>query len=135
MAKINGSQVLVRIDETKFLHSTNATLTVNQDLPDATDKDSGGWADHINGLRDWSITVEGYAIYDATSGNVVDAADLILDRETGDAEFTPDATGDLIFSGEVSLASLELGAEMEATATISTTFTGKGPLAKATVSA
>ena len=133
MAKINGSEVLVRIDDTKYLHSTNATLSVNQDLPDATDKDSGGWADHINGLRDWSLTVEGYSIYDATTGNAVDMIDLVLDRETGDMEFTTDKVGDIILSGEVSLASLELGAEMESTATISTTFTGKGPIAKATV--
>lgn len=134
MALINGSQILVQIDSDTVLHTTNATLTINQDLPDATTKGSGGWADHIHGLRDYSVTIEGYAAYNTSTGNVVDLADLVLDRDTATFEFAPTGAGNVKFTGTVSLASLELGSEQEATATLSSTLTGKGPLVKATVS-
>jgi predicted secreted protein len=134
MAKINGTDIIIKLDDDKVLHTTNGTLSINQDLPDATTKDSGGWADHIAGLRDYSVTIEGYAVYSASTGNVVDLVDLVLDRETADFEFTTDKGGDVKFTGTVSLANLELSSEMEQTAGLSSTLTGKGPLVKAVIS-
>lgn len=132
---INGTDIIIKLDDDTILHTTSCTLVLNQDLPDATTKGAGGWAEHIHGLRDWEVSIDGYAAYSATTGNVVDLADLILTRAYADVEFTTELTGDVKFTGEVSLANLELSGEMEQTAGLSSTLTGNGPLAKATITA
>lgn len=133
MSKINGSVIIPIIGTDAIVHTTSATLSINADLPDATTKDSEGWADHIQGLRSWELTIEGYSAYD-TSGNVVALSDLVIDRESATMEFTTDETGDRKFEGQVSLSSLELGAPLEETGTISSTLTGKGELSVSQVS-
>lgn len=132
MGKINGSVIIPVLDSDAVVHTTNATISVDVDLPDATTKDSGGWADHIHGLRSFTLTIEGYAAYDS-AGNVKPLLDLILDRTSATFEFSPDETGDVKISGSVSLSNLELGANMEETASLSSTLTGKGPLTVSTV--
>ena len=133
MSKINGSVIIPTLDGDAVLHTTNASISVDVDLPDATTKDSNGFADHIHGLRSFSLTIEGYAAYDA-AGNVTDLLDLIIDRESAAFEFAPDTEGDVKISGNVSLANLELGAGLEETASLSSTLTGKGALTVSTVS-
>lgn len=134
MAKINGSVIIPQIGGDAVLHTTNATLTIDVDLPDATTKDSAGWADHIHGLRNFSLTIEGYAAYNATTGNVADLLDLIIDRTSATFQFAPSGAGNTMVSGSVSLANLELGANMEETASLSSTLTGKGALTVSTTS-
>src|SRR5690554_1850262 len=133
MGKINGSVIIPVLDSDAVVHTTNATISVDVDLPDATTKDSGGWADHIHGLRSFTLTIEGYAAYDS-NGNVQPLLDLILDRSSATFEFSPDETGDVKIEGSVSLSNLELGANLEETASISSTLTGKGALTVSTVS-
>lgn len=133
MAKINGSVIIPVLDSDAVVHTTNATISIDVDLPDATTKDSGGWADHIHGLRSFTLTIEGYAAYDS-SGNVKPLLDLITDRESATFEFSPDESGDVKISGSVSLSNLELGANLEETASLSATLTGKGALTVSTVS-
>jgi predicted secreted protein len=48
-------------------------------------------------------------------------------------KFTTNVTGDLVFYGTASVASISVSAEMEAAVTYSVEFTGKGALTKATV--
>lgn len=133
MAKINGSVIIPVLDSDAVLHTTNATLSIDVDLPDATTKDSGGWADHIHGLRSFSLSIEGYSAYDS-EGNVQPLLDLITGRNSATFEFAPTTAGDVMISGSVSLANLELGANMEETASLSSTLTGKGELIVGTVS-
>lgn len=133
MGKINGTVIIPLLDTDAVVHTTSATLSLEVDLPDATTKDSGGYADHIHGLRSWSLTIEGYSAYDS-AGNVIPLSDLYLNRTSADMEFAPDDSGGRKFTGGVSLASLELGAPMEETATLSSTLTGKGTLTASVVS-
>ena len=143
--KLNGSAIVAFLNSDKIVHTTDATLTFNQELPEANTKDSGGWADHIHGVRNWELSIEGYATYDS-DGNVADISDLILDRQTAQMEFVPntdyDGSGNpapgidsiaFKFTGEVDASTLELGAPQEETATMSSTLTGKGPISKETV--
>ena len=44
-------------------HTTSCTLSVNQELPDATTKDSSGYAENINGLRSFEISFDGLVDY------------------------------------------------------------------------
>jgi len=131
--KINGTVIIPNVDSTAFVHSTNATLSLELDNPDATTKDSGGFADSIEGLRSWTLTIEGYATYDS-SGNVQAIDDLYFSRSTASMEFAPTTNGDRKYTGTIGIESLELGAPMEETATISVTFPGKGELTRTTVS-
>lgn len=133
MAKINGSVIIPILDGDAVIHTTSSSISIDVDLPDATTKDSGGWADHIHGLKSFSLTIEGYAAYDA-AGNVKPLIELITDRESATFEFAPDTAGDVKLSGSVSLSNLELGAGLEETATLSCTLTGKGAITVSTVS-
>ena len=134
MAKINGSVIIPVLDSDAVLHTTNATLSIDVDLPDATTKDSGGWADHIHGLRSFSLTIEGYSSYDNSNGNIKPLLDLVTGRDSATFEFAPTGAGNVKITGSVSLANLELGANMEETASLSSTLTGKGALTVSTTS-
>ena len=139
MAQLNGSNVVVWFNKTttptasdKVLFTTNCTLSITHDLPDATTKDSAGWAEHISGLRSWEVTVDGLSNFDSGE-NILDLWDLIENRETTvrmifAVDENDDGSATAFFYGEVSLANLELTNEMEATASFSGTLTGNGPL-------
>lgn len=132
--KFNGTLLNVYIDNTIIGCATSSELTINVDLADATCKDDGGWADHIAGLRDWSVSTDGLVKFDGNN-NVEDLYDLLSGRSVVTLKFTTNVTGDLVFSGQASVASLSVSAEMEAAVTYSAEFTGKGPLTKGTVGA
>jgi predicted secreted protein len=130
--KFNGTLLNVYIDNVIIGCATSSELSVNVDLADATCKDDGGWADHIHGLRDWSVSTDGLVAYDGTN-NIGDLYTLLSGRTSVTLKFTTNVSGDLVFSGEASVASISVSAEMEAAVTYSVEFTGKGPLTKATV--
>jgi predicted secreted protein len=132
--KFNGTLLNVYIDNVIIGCATSSELSVNVDLADATCKDDGGWADHIHGLRDWSVSTDGLVAYDGTN-NIGDLYTLLSGRTSVTLKFTTNVTGDLVFSGTASVASISVSAEMEAAVTYSVEFTGKGALTKATVTA
>ena len=59
MAKINGTLFAVYHDSNKILYAVSATLNTEQDLSGVTTKESGGYANHLRGLRRWSIDFAG----------------------------------------------------------------------------
>jgi predicted secreted protein len=130
--KFNGTLLNVYLDNVIIGCATSSELSVNVDLADATCKDDGGWADHIQGLRDWSVSTDGLVSYDGAN-NIGDLYTLLSGRTSVTLKFTTNVTGDLVFSGTASVASISISAEMEAAVTYSVEFTGKGPLTKATV--
>ena len=132
--KFNGTLLNVYIDDVIIGCATSSELSVNVDLADATCKDDGGWADHIHGLRDWSVSTDGLVAYDGTN-NIGDFYTLLNGRTSVTLKFTTNVTGDLVFSGSASVASISVSAEMEAAVTYSVEFTGKGVLTKGTVPA
>jgi predicted secreted protein len=132
--KFNGTLLNVYIDDTIIGCATSSELSVNVDLADATCKDDGGWADHIQGLRDWSVSTDGLVAFDGTN-NIDDLYTLLSGRTSVTLKFTTNVTGDLVFSGSASVASISVSAEMEAAVTYSVEFTGKGVLTKGTVPA
>ena len=123
MAK-NGTLVLVNADGTAIASTTDATLNIELNTPDASTKDSSGWADHIEGQKSWSVDVEGLATFDYTTGNVYKLVDYIINRDTVAIRFLPDVG--VAYYGDASCTSVSIGAPNEDTATISGTFTGKG---------
>lgn len=135
----NGTSLVVLVGTEVVAHATSCTLTVSADLPDATTKQSGGWADHIAGLRSWSITTDGLATVEPTGTNYVvgDIFSALNGRGTVTVKFTTVSgstpiVGDLIWSGSAFVESLDITADMESPVTYSASFTGTGTLTQAT---
>lgn len=136
MAQINGSKVLVwlKSDGTTptvgdvLLFTTNATLSITHDTPDATTKDSAGWAENISGLRSWEITVDG--LTDFSGGTNTDVLwQLINTRETT-AEIVFAVDGSSFYTGNVTVSGLEFTNDMETASSFSGTLVGNGVLTK-----
>jgi predicted secreted protein len=134
MPAFNGTTVLLRADGNPVALLTGTTLNIEQDLPDATTKDSGGFADHINGLRSYSIDVDGLADFTGTTGNLKILTDFVMNRENVSFRFATTTSGQTQYTGTVSLASLSIEAGNESPATVSGSLTGKGELVLGTVS-
>lgn len=135
----NGTSLVVLVGTEVVAHATSCSLSISADLPDATTKESGGWADHIAGLRSWSLTTDGLATVEPTGTNYVvgDLFSALNGRGTVTVKFTTvngstPVTGDLIWSGSAFVESLDITADMESPVTYSASFTGTGVLTQAT---
>ena len=137
----NGTSLVVLVGSEVIAHATSCTLSISADLPDSTTKQSGGWADHIAGLRSWSLTTDGLATVEPTGSNyvVADLSSLITGsgRSTVTVKFTTvngstPITGDLYWTGDAFLESLDITADMESPVTYSASFTGSGELTQGT---
>jgi len=128
MAKINGTAFTIINGSDSLLHSTNCTLNLNQDLPDTTNKGSSGWAEHINGVRDWSIDFEGMYDIEGSGMTINEIIALIVGR-TADAavKFTPDA-GSTGWTGNGTFQNVSVDSPAEQPATFSGTIVGNGAL-------
>jgi predicted secreted protein len=136
---LNGTNLVVLVGTEVIAHSTSCSLTVSADLPDATTKSSGGWANQIAGLRSWSLTTDGLATVEPTGTSYVvgDIFSALNGRTTVTVKFTTATgstpiVGDLVWSGSAFVESLDMTADMESPATYSVSFTGFGQLTQAT---
>jgi predicted secreted protein len=134
----NGTNLVVLVGTEVVAHSTSCSLSVSADLPDATTKSSGGWAEQIAGLRSWSLTTDGLATVEPTGTNYVvgDIFSALNGRQTVTVKFTTvsgstPVNGDLIWYGSAFVESLDITADMESPATYSVSFTGQGQLTQA----
>ena len=131
MAKINGTLVAIMSGSDKVLTTTSATLNLSQNLFDATTKDSAGWGEHGNGLRNWSISFDGK--YDtAGSGltpNEILAAIIARTADTVVKFTTNDPTNTVGWTGNGTFATCAITGPMEEATTFSGTITGNGALA------
>tara|TARA_B100001059_G_scaffold65407_1_gene61659 strand:- start:1953 stop:2384 length:432 start_codon:yes stop_codon:yes gene_type:complete len=116
-------------------HSTSCSMTISQDLPEATTKDSAGFQEVISGLRSAELSFDGLIDYTDTADslkNVDGIASLITGRTKIDWSFGTSATGDTVFTGEGFISSLEQSAEMESPATYSGSITVTGAISQST---
>lgn len=134
MAKINGTLNAILSGTDRLLHIDNATMNVNVNLPDASTKESAGWAEHINGQRDWEITYDGK--YDETgSGLTPDEILAAIIARSADTviKFTTDgATAAAGWTGNGTFRNISLVGNMETPATFSGSIKGNGALAAIT---
>lgn len=137
----NGTSLVVMVGTEVVAHATSCSLSISADLPDSTTKQSGGWTDHIAGVRSWSLTTDGLATVDpAATANYYTTGELVSalnSRATVTVMFTTVSgttvvTGDLKWSGLAFVESMDITADMESPVTYSATFTGTGALTQAT---
>lgn len=115
--KINGTDLLVYNDGVAIAYQKECTINWEQDLPDATSKQSAGYEEHIKGTRRCSCDFSSLFSTDGLSDK--DLIKQITDRET--ILFTVDGGGFLVI-GNASLKNVSINAPMEDVAGISGTF-------------
>jgi len=133
--KFNGDSVLIYVGGTSgvassgdpIAHSIDATLSVSQDLPDATTKDSSQWVEHIKGNKSWEISGSGLVAYDS-SFNLEYVMEQLINAATVFVRFGSNEAGDTEWTGNVSVSSSSFSAPQNSAAGYDFTFTGNGAL-------
>ena len=143
MAILNGTDIKVYDATTNILvaFAQNGTLNFSMDVRDITNKESGGFSESLEGLRSWSVDLDGaYAWTNASGVALTNGMDdlfnqYLLDagantREAFTIRFgnTGGATGDTYYQGSVFLTSISVAAGTEDTATYNMSFQGTGGL-------
>lgn len=118
MAEINGSSLLLYADGTVIACQKGCTISVEQDLPDSTNKESAGWARHINGLL--GAKIELTALRSTTGLSAKELMDYIINRQ--EILFSAVGLGYPIV-GKVNISSLSFTAPQEGVMEISGSFT------------
>ena len=114
-------------------HSTSASLSLSNDLPEITSKDSAGFQEVIPGVKSAEISFEGLVSYTDTN-NVKEISELLLNRSKLDWSFATATSGDQVFTGEGYLSSVEVSSETESPVTYSGSITVTGTITSGTVS-
>jgi predicted secreted protein len=122
MSKINGTTLLVYCDGTLVASQRNVTVSWEQDLPDATDKDGAGWEAHINGVRRCTVDFDG--LYNDTGLSAEEFITYITGRAS--CMLVIDGSGVPIV-GEARIRNIAVNGEKETPATYNGAFTFDGP--------
>jgi len=142
----NGTSLVVLIGTEVIAFSTSCSLSIAIDAPDASTKESLGWAVEIGGQKSWSLTTDGLATVvpgaTATYISTSELTALAVARTAVSVKFTTvdnstvggvtPVTGDTIWSGSAFIESVDITADMENPVTYSVSFKGTGALTQST---
>ena len=142
----NGTSLVVLIGAEVIAFSTSCSLSIAIDAPDASTKESLGWATEIGGQKSWSLTTDGLATVvpgaTATYISTSELTALAVARTAVSVKFTTvdnstvggvtPVTGDSIWSGSAFIESVDITADMENPVTYSVSFKGTGALTQGT---
>ena len=140
----NGTSLVVLIGTEVIAFSTSCSLSIAIDAPDASTKESLGWAQEIGGQKSWSLTTDGLATVvpgvTATYVSTSELTALAVARTPVSVKFTTidnsaggvtPVTGDTVWSGSAFIESVDITADMENPVTYSVSFKGTGALTQA----
>ena len=140
MAILNGTELKIYSSGTTNLvaFAQNCTLTVNNTTREITNKESAGYKEVLESLRDWSIDVDGaYAWTDASGTALTDGVDdliqtnILANRLQFDVIFGDTAsTSDISYAGKVYITSASMTGGTEDTAVFSLSLEGTGSLSQ-----
>ena len=140
MAILNGTELKIYSglsgQSNLVAFAQNCTLTVNNTTREITNKQSAGFKEVLESLRDWSIDVDGaYAWTNAAGSALANGADdliqtnILANRLQFDVTFGDNqTTSDVRYTGKVYITSASMTGGTEDTATYSLTLEGTGPL-------
>ena len=138
MAILNGTELKVYSAGTTNLvaFAQNCTLNVNHSPREITNKESGGYKEILEGLRDFSIDIDGaYAWTNASGTALTDGIDDVLETNVLNARqavtfiFGDTAsTSDISYSGSGFITSVSTTGGTEDSATFSLSMEGTGVL-------
>mgnify|MGYP003134737543 CR=1 FL=1 len=139
---MNSTDVVIQISEDNGTsydiigRATSASLSVSMEVRDTTTKDSAGWQENLEGLKNFSLSGDGLVTY-SISGDFDTPDDLftLLENRTKvKIKFGSATTGEIDYTGDAFLVSYEQEAGVEENVTYSFSFTGTGALTQAAVS-
>ena len=137
----NGTSLVVLIGTEVIGFSTSCSLSLAVDAPDASDKEAGGWAVEIGGQKSWSVTTDGLStVVPGVLANYVSTDELMIlaaDRVAVTLKFTTvggttPVPGDVYWTGNAFIESVDITADMENPVTFSVSFKGTGALTTGT---
>lgn len=126
MGAINGTSIIIYSDGLPIAMQKGMSITVDIDLPDATNKESAGWAEHIQGMLSAKIDFDSIFATSVTAGmDATHLMDYILNRQS----LLVSVLG-LSFPiiGQVDMASISFNAPAEGAMTLSGSLTANGGL-------
>lgn len=131
---LNTTALRVYVGGTAVAHATDASISFSMSPRDVTTKDSRGYRELLEGLRQFSISTSALYAIDAAYG-VDDLYTLLDERTQATVRFSTEETGDEYFEGEAYCTSIELTSSgAEDNASYSASFEGTGEPTKSTVS-
>ena len=134
MALINGTNLVIKVGGVAILKATTASLELSVDMPDATTKDSAGWAEFFAGVRSFTLSSDGLIDYATAAAVETDElVAMLIARNTVAVTFATATAGDMLLSGNAYVSSISQTADMESPSGFSVTFQGTGALTQSTV--
>jgi predicted secreted protein len=137
MAILNGTEIKVYSTGTTNLvaFAQNCTLNVNHSPREITNKESNGYKEILEGLRDYSVDIDGaYAWTNKSGVALTDGVDDTLETNVLNARqqvsfiFGDTSTNDISYAGNGYITSVSITGGTEDTATYSLTIEGTGSL-------
>ena len=140
MAILNGTELKIysgTSGQTNLVaFAQNCTVTINNTTREITNKESAGYKEVLESLRDWSIDVDGaYAWTNAAGTALTDGADdliqtnILANRLQFDVIFGDNSSPhDVSYAGKVYITSASMTGGTEDTAVFSLTLEGTGAL-------
>jgi len=135
--QLNGTDLGVYVGGTLIAYSTNATINMNHSPRSTTNKESAGWEENMEGLRNWDVSVDALYAWMQPDGNPISNETLseiftgyMATRAKFSLTFGVTTTNqhDTKYTGDAWLTSASLTAPLEDTATFSCSFQGTGAL-------
>tara|TARA_R110002020_G_scaffold28401_6_gene90649 strand:- start:8831 stop:9274 length:444 start_codon:yes stop_codon:yes gene_type:complete len=141
--QINGTELRVYVAGTLVAYSTSATININHSTRSTSSKDSGGWEDNMEGMRNWDVSCDALYAWLTPAGGAI-GNNTLSEIFTGYMEtrasfsltfgVTTSDTGDTKYVGTAWLTSASLTSPMEDTSTFSVSFQGSGSLVQTVAS-
>ena len=131
MAEVIGIDVYVEVNTgteaspvwTKVGGQRGATLTLNVDTAEITDKDSQGWREYLPTLKSWTLEFENFYIDD--DAGVLELRNAFLNKEKKQVRLK---TANETYTGYAYVTSFPVEAPLDDVVTISFSLQGTGPL-------
>ena len=134
---LNGTNLSVYAGGTLIAYATNATININHSTRGATNKESSGWEEHLEGLRSWDVSCDALYAWVDSAGSAISnltLSELFTSYIHTRASFTitfgvsTTASDDTKYTGTAWMTSASLTAPLEDTSTYSVNFVGSGAL-------
>lgn len=129
---LNGTLAKIQVGGVTIAHLTSNSLTFDMSTRDSSTKDSNGWKESLEGQKSFSGSAEGFFAEDASYG-YEDLYDVFIARTKVVVTWTTDVTGDMEYSGDCFITSLERTDGLEESSTFSVSFEGTGAVTKTAV--
>ena len=135
---INGTEIKIYTAGTLVAYATSGSININHSLREITNKESAGWKEQMEGLRDWSIDLEGMYAWATPGGVAITGADelftsYIHTRDSFTIIWGTEESGgqNNQYSGTAWLTSISMSGATEDSATYSASFSGSAAIAVA----